>query len=244
MSNAQTRGWGTGWPHCQPDKLVTVTLNARGLRLPVRREMAVLVAWLCAETERRGYRIKTGETWTYACRPIRGLNVASNHSWGLAVDINAPENPMKQRPIVTDMPVWLPTLWKAHGFGWGGDYPMRVDAMHMEFLLTPADAAQITAALHTPDAPLGWVTIHPGAKGGPTKVIQQLLTDVNRKRPLFDCNPGKVDGDYGPNTTRAMQRFKLHVDALQVAFHQRPSFTVINGDADQLALGALQYWAK
>lgn len=152
MSSAASRGWGPGWPNCQRGTIVTL-VRPDGLRLPIRREIAPLVAWLMDETERRGYDIRPDWTWGYACRAIRGSSSPSNHSWGLAVDINAPKNPMGSR-LITDMPRWMTDLWKAHGFGWGGDYRSRPDAMHMEFLGTPADAARYIAQVQKPKPPV------------------------------------------------------------------------------------------
>ncbi len=142
---ASARGWGPGWPHCQSDKLATVAVGGR-VRLAVRREIAPLVGWLCAETIRRGYPLRSGQCWGFACRAIRGRNVASNHSWGLAVDLNSLANPMGPR-LVTDMPSWLPQLWRDHGFRWGGDYSGRKDAMHYEYVRTPDAAARTVARL-------------------------------------------------------------------------------------------------
>lgn len=140
--NAASRGWGRGWPHCQSGKLRVVVVK-RSVRLAVREEIAPLVGWLCAETMRRGYPLRTGQCWGFACRAIRGSSTPSNHSWGLAVDLNSLANPMGPR-LVTDMPDWMPRLWKNHGFRWGGTYSSRKDAMHYEYMLTPR-AAKATA---------------------------------------------------------------------------------------------------
>jgi hypothetical protein len=46
--------------------------------------------------------------------------------------------------LITDMPAWMPDLWNAYGFKWGGDYRTRPDAMHYEFIGSVADAARLT----------------------------------------------------------------------------------------------------
>lgn len=140
---ASDRGWGPGWPNCQHGNIVTI-VRSDGVRLPVHREIKVLVALLCDETERRGYNLVPGWCWGFACRAIRGSSSPSNHSWGLAVDLNAPTNPMTS-PLKTDMPGWMPEMWNSYGFRWGGDYSGRRDAMHYEFLGTPGEAKQMTA---------------------------------------------------------------------------------------------------
>ena len=146
--DASARGWGPGWPNCQVGKISTLT-RKDGLRIPLRTEIISLVAWLIDETERRGYDVKPGQTWGYACRAIRGYNVPSNHSWGLAIDINAPTNPMGST-LITDMPRWMPELWAQYGFRWGGSYTGRKDAMHYEFMGTPTDAARYIAKIQAP----------------------------------------------------------------------------------------------
>jgi hypothetical protein len=128
---------------------VKIAGDGGDVRIPVRTDLAPLVQFLVEETQRRGYRLRAGQCWGYACRKIRNGNSWSNHAWGLAVDINAPANPMKKVPAGaprhswTDMPEWLPALWKQHGFGWGGDYRKTKDAMHFEFMGTPTQAAEL-----------------------------------------------------------------------------------------------------
>ena len=128
------RSWGA---HCTGARKTVVLSN--GVKLPVRAEIAELIGLLCEETMRRGYRLVPGWCWGYACRKIAGSSSWSNHAWGLAVDLNAPKNPMTSR-LVTDMPSWMPALWKSYGFRWGGDYSGRKDAMHYEFMGSVADA--------------------------------------------------------------------------------------------------------
>jgi len=143
-STPRSRGWGDGWPNCQTNRLVTITVSP--VRLSVRKEIAPLVAWLSQQTIQRGYGFRSGQCWGFACRSIRGSTTPSNHSWGLAVDINSLANPMGSS-LRTDMPSWMPKLWTDHGFRWGGTYSTRKDAMHYEYMGTPADAARTIAGL-------------------------------------------------------------------------------------------------
>lgn len=149
MTDAEDRGWGPGWPTGVPQsQLAQVDID--GVRYPggVRVEVAELVELLTAETARRGYVFGTpGDPaygcWGYSNRPIAGTNTPSNHSWGLAVDINAPSNPMKS-PLTTDMPDWMPDLWGRYGWDWGGYYSGTPDPMHFEYMGTPDQAARDT----------------------------------------------------------------------------------------------------
>jgi D-alanyl-D-alanine carboxypeptidase len=166
--------WGPGWPNCQTKKInshfYADTKNGRTY-FPggVRNEICDLVNRLCKETVNRGYRLGTPDNpsygcWGFACRAIRGSSSPSNHSWGLAVDINAPKNPMGST-LITDMPGWMPDLWNAYGFKWGGDYKSRPDAMHYEFVGSVADAARLTQVAR--DKRLGEGTVAPKPKPKP-----------------------------------------------------------------------------
>jgi D-alanyl-D-alanine carboxypeptidase len=151
VSDAQDRGWGPGWPVGVPPSQLT-QVDVSGTRYPggVRTEIAALVSLLTAECKARGYQFGTPNDpsygcWGYSNRPVSGTQKPSNHSWGLAVDINAPRNPQK-RPLTTDMPAWMPALWKRYRFDWGGDYQIATpDPMHFEYQGTPAQAADDTA---------------------------------------------------------------------------------------------------
>lgn len=147
INGARSRGWGSGWPHCQKGNMATTQLKS-GLRLEVRKEIAELVRLLLNECERRGYRIKHESTGGFSCRPIVGSDPPrpSNHSWGLAVDINWHDNPMRDT-LKTNIPPWMVQLMWAYGFFWGGWYNGRKDPMHFEFVKTPDQAKTLTARL-------------------------------------------------------------------------------------------------
>lgn len=258
MTNAQSRGWGPGYPNCQTGRIQTL-VRRDGLRIPLRQEIIPLVAWLMDETERRGYDIVNGWTWGYACRAIRGYpGVPSNHSWGLAIDINAPRNPMLygspgwtalHNSGRTDMPQWLPELWKAHGFTWGGEYSSRQDAMHFEFLMTPSDAARITANLHgTPDKPTPLSlkrTIHLNDQGLDVAYIQDLLNKVYDKWHFLDCRAGTVDGHYGTLSAGAVLHFKQNLynfETKMAKSHHLTFHKPFDNTCGAIALGALEAW--
>jgi hypothetical protein len=132
---AEARGWGKGWPTDRSGDVRRVD----AITGSVHKDIHELVTLLCAETQRRGYRIRRDWSWGYANRPISGTRTPSNHSWGLAVDLNAPTNPMGST-LKTDMPKWMVDLWTTYGFRWGGTFTRLKDAMHFEYMGTPADA--------------------------------------------------------------------------------------------------------
>jgi D-alanyl-D-alanine carboxypeptidase len=149
IGGAQNRGWGPGWPHCQGDKIRTVELKS-GVKLRVRTEVSELVRLLLNECERRGYRFHGEQTGGFNCRQIfkkgKPTGRPSNHSWGLAVDLNWKLNPW-QSPLKTNIPPWMVQLMWAYGFFWGGWYNGDKDAMHFEFVKTPKEASRLTVAL-------------------------------------------------------------------------------------------------
>ncbi len=178
----RSRGWGNGWPNCQTKQLVTITVSP--VRLSVRKEIAPLVAWLSQQTVSRGYGFRKGQCWGFACRAIRGSKTPSNHSWGLAVDINSLANPMGPS-LKTDMPSWMPKLWTQHGFRWGGTYTTRKDAMHYEYMGTPRDAARTIAGLGVAPAPVA------AASGGAAAPARAAAA----KAPAFPLPSGHYFGE-------------------------------------------------
>ncbi|MFD7157967.1 M15 family metallopeptidase [Kribbella sp. NPDC059898] len=135
-NNAADRGWGLGWPNAQESKMLTVT--GGGVKVRVRREVGPLVQVLLNLTVRLGYMLKPDACWGFANRPIRGTRTASNHSWGLAVDLNSEDNPMGST-FVSTIPPGVVHAWEACGFYWGGRYANRPDSMHFEYVRRPAD---------------------------------------------------------------------------------------------------------
>lgn len=70
------------------------------------------------------------KTWDgcFNIRPMRTSTNFSLHSWGLAIDVNAKENPMGKIPMLSAEFV---ACWTDAGFDWGGDW-QRPDGMHFQ----------------------------------------------------------------------------------------------------------------
>jgi hypothetical protein len=146
---ANGKGWGAGWRTCtainsgQMAQFTTArskTLIAGG----IHRNVVQLFGLIANEIERRGYMFHPGWCWGASCRQIAGTNTPSNHSWGLAIDINAPTNPYTSSGQ-HDIPDWAFALFRQYGFGVGADYNGKKDWMHVEFMGNPSDAAIMTA---------------------------------------------------------------------------------------------------
>jgi hypothetical protein len=195
-----------------------VAVGRAGVTVYVHRTIAPLVATLLAATEKRhGYDVRAGQTWGFAFRPIRGTQIASNHSWGLAVDINSLTNPMGDT-FVSNMPPAMVAMWWECGFYWGGWYRTRPDAMHFEYIGRPADVAADLATARrflggerVAPAPFrGSLRLHDRGKG--VRWVQRRLNEKGARPKLT------VDGVWGPATDAAVRDFqkraKLEIDGI------------------------------
>ncbi|HEU4425958.1 MAG TPA: M15 family metallopeptidase [Pilimelia sp.] len=205
-NNARERGWGPGWPACQRPKMVAVSRG--GVTVHVHRDIAQLVATLLEATEQRyRYDIKAGQTWGFNCRAIRGTDVPSNHSWGLAVDINSLANPMGST-FKSDIPPAVVAMWWAAGFYWGGNYQNRPDAMHFEYIRRPSDveASLMTARGYLTGAQ-PWTgrllrLADPRMRGSDVAWVQTRLNAKGASPKVA------VDGIWGPKTDEAFRAFQ------------------------------------
>lgn len=115
----------------QPCKVPLKTYTLFGLRVTTHEGIynqlkRIEHAWL-ARGGQAAYRVHT--LYGYNCRMTRSGRRWSDHAYGWAVDINPQQNPYS-KTFQTDMPVWFVNLFKAEGFGWGGDWQSVFDTMH------------------------------------------------------------------------------------------------------------------
>lgn len=70
----------------------------------------------------------------WAVRPIRGKATPSMHAYGLAIDFDAPHNPLgaKEPRSFFKPDSLLVRCFKEEGWIWGGDWTGRRDAMHVQ----------------------------------------------------------------------------------------------------------------
>lgn len=155
MATPADRGWGNpGRQHGDSQareygrRHIVPLVLSDGSVFQVRREVEPFFRGFLEEILRRGYRIKGDvlDDWGWYVRPIAGTDTLSNHSWGLAVDVNAMTNP-QGRVLRTDMPAFVPEAAKRWGLIWGGNYRNRPDAMHFEWVRSRDDALRFTADL-------------------------------------------------------------------------------------------------
>ena len=148
----------------------------------------------------------------------------SFHEYGLAIDVNAPENPQAARMPVSggewELPSNTAALMRPLGIEWGGSWSLSTppDPMHLELALSPEEAKTMAASLiHTMWTPpaagvLGvygkWWT---GRAGSRTMQqwcdgidVQQLQKVLNQWYPSLTPQL-VVDGYYGPATTATVK---------------------------------------
>lgn len=159
MATPADRGWGTpGRTHGDAASVeygrlhITKITTDDGSTFEVRKEVAPILLGFLNEIIAKGYRIKGKvlDDWGWYVRLIAGSSTLSNHSWGLAVDVNALTNP-QGKVLRTDMPAFVPETAKRWGLRWGGTFANRPDAMHFEWIGSRDDAlrfVQDLKALH------------------------------------------------------------------------------------------------
>jgi hypothetical protein len=180
----------------------------------VHPAIAPLIVHLASEWERiTGDLLVDGWCWGWGIRRIRGsTGTWSNHSWGLAVDLNAPRWPLGSTARPPNAAAFK-TVADRLMFRWGAYYDGRRDPMHLEFMGTPADARRLVAQL-TPPVQEDQMLTH-GDAGAAVRTIQQALLDRDRTAlPRFGA-----DADYGDETETA-------VEAFQAAHDLQPTGTV------------------
>ncbi len=212
---ASSRGWGGGWPQPRTDRIVTAVCGVNRIKLPVRTEIAALVQHLVTDLERQHGPFHPDQCWGFANRAIRGTKVPSNHSWGLAIDLDAPTNPMTTNPRAAHtIGSYASAIAARHGFRWGGDYVGRKDYMHFEFMGTPASAAALVRNLPAmsgrPDLPAGG--LRRGSSGEPVRWLQRRLNEIAGPRGHGDLGgkPLATDGVFGDLTEKVVKTFQAH----------------------------------
>jgi peptidoglycan hydrolase-like protein with peptidoglycan-binding domain len=106
-----------------------------------------------AEVEKQGL-LDLVISWAGSFYPrfIRGSqNSLSNHSWGTAFDINAPENWLGAKPAPVGAKgslLKLVPIANSFGFYWGGHYNSRLDGMHFELSVVGMFPKQANSAFN------------------------------------------------------------------------------------------------
>lgn len=219
-TTAAQRGWGPGWPNCQSSKMTTI--RPVGRAITCRREAAVAFDYLVRRFHHEVENILgVPDDGAFACRPIRGSQppVASNHSWGLALDLNWQQHPMGRSGTFRPGQVLAIHLLihEMSGFRWGGDYDGRVDEMHFEYLGTPKDMALLVKRIQRLDP---WPrydghVLKRGSRGKRVGMLQKRLgltptyvfagQTETRVRAFQTQRHLEVDGKVGPASWKRLE---------------------------------------
>lgn len=175
-----------GWPAPCVGPFTRVSLSS-GAAVTVDQRINELVGLIMEANIRQGYPYRAADTGAYNCRHIASNPALpwSNHAWGLAIDCNWQSNP-QHSPLITNRPGWEIQRWNRYGFAWGGDYTGSSipDAMHVEFMGTPAQAAAATLLAR---AELG------ATSAGFLPVRKASPITGNPEIPGFDCSYNRPD---------------------------------------------------
>jgi hypothetical protein len=127
--------YGEDWiaidPAWRRRNIVTRTVPILGA-VTCHRALVAPLARALGRLERRGLArlVDPGDyAGCHAPRRIPGLGSPSLHAWGLAIDLNATENPQGRRPRQDRR---LVHALEREGFTWGGRWPTAPDGMHFE----------------------------------------------------------------------------------------------------------------
>lgn len=148
---------------------------------------------------------KSGIVWTYACREIRGGSSHSEHAHPIAVDVNPPQNPLRDDGVlICDFTrfsladgVEFVNAFKRAGFVWGGDWNKdprttratlerrrkidgRRDPMHFQYAGPPVEEVRRRRYV------LRWRTAS-GERGRRVFLsLARMLRFLRRKHRLFE----------------------------------------------------------
>lgn len=194
-----------GWEVATRRTIRTYTVPGTDQLLPLREgDAATVLLYVAARFHREVEPLRTGWSWGYAVRNIRGsARSISNHASGTAIDLNAPAHPLGSAASRTFTPAKIAAVRRivrdcGGAVRWGGDYTGRADAMHFELVANEADVARFAVDLRRPK------TSTPAWYRRPLKVTRPLTTGIDvravQERLRKYGWKGAADGVYGPAT--------------------------------------------
>lgn len=123
-------------PACDPSAVDIVTIGNGGAT-KVHKSLTPSINRINAALRAAGQSYDITQVGGYCCRMIKKPDGTqhtppkiSKHAFGVAIDINWSTNPFEETTLKTDMPAWFVNIWKAEGWGWGGEWNSSKDAMH------------------------------------------------------------------------------------------------------------------
>lgn len=161
ISNNERVAWlfdGNGFPTRESVMQQYITsievpiLNESGvkttMRLTVHKKLASEITSVFEDMVAAGFRVKSSDTYAYNWRIVTGGSSLSQHSFGVAIDINSADNPYYSN--TSNISVYNPSdtrsfhindqivqIWYDHGFYWGGCFGSNIDIMHFSYTEKP-----------------------------------------------------------------------------------------------------------
>ncbi|RGG64343.1 hypothetical protein DWW96_09545 [Eubacterium sp. AF17-7] len=126
--------------------------NKTTMNLTVHAKLAEEFKSIFEDMAKEKFKIKASETCAYVWKNIIGTGTVSQHSYGLAIDINWNDNPCFYNTNVDvsngyggyqpgqnqySVTKKIIQIWKSHGFYWGGDWSGKKDTMHFSYTEKP-----------------------------------------------------------------------------------------------------------
>jgi hypothetical protein len=141
-----------GWPAGTTAASIGVqNFTVAGVTLSAKAgDVTTVLKYVAEQFHARVEPLHAGWCWGYSYRPIRGAAQLSNHSSGTAVDFNAPDHPLGVKGTFGSAKVRAIHAIVAevdNAVLWGGDYDGRVDEMHFEVNVSPAQLARTAGKL-------------------------------------------------------------------------------------------------
>lgn len=215
-----------GWPRGDSADIVPFSFDGHNFYSGVARLAAPIFTAVLNDLVRvPGFRLRESKgvdagMWGYENRR-KGAGGWSFHAWGLAIDINAPDNPMSSQTPPAG-PYRLPTstqeIARRHGCLWGGGPEGFGDWMHIEVHLSPGEAGSVSAGPAKPAKPLAKGAFplpagyYYGPYTGPAESISgQGQGDAGYRAGLVAAQKKlhvPADGYYGPGTAAAIKNYQ------------------------------------
>jgi peptidoglycan hydrolase-like protein with peptidoglycan-binding domain len=179
--------------------LGTYQIPGTSVKLSMRKEIAPLLVAYARDFNNEVEPLHAGWCWGFNPKHIEGSSVWSNHAWGGALDLNAPNHPMgKTNTFSSAKQKAIDKLLARYSYKGtrllrsGKDYKTRRDDMHIEINVTRAVALAAVAAM---TYKAGSRTLIKGMSGADVQVMQKKIGI-------------KVDGLFGSDTEAALKKWQ------------------------------------
>jgi hypothetical protein len=191
----------------------TYLIPGTSVKLTIRKEIAPLLVAVARDFDREVEPLHPGWCWGFNPKHIEGSTSWSNHAWGGAIDLNAPDHPMgKANTFTPAKRVTIRRILARYTYQgkklirWGGDYAGRKDDMHWEINVPRAVALAAVKALQTPAKPPATPT---GNKPG-SRILRVLSPQMKGADVTFAqrWTGAEPDGVYGPATKTRVIRYQ------------------------------------